>query len=311
VSFPEHGNDIETLLRHADVAMYTAKRDGSGYAIYNTEQDQNDTYRLQLMSDLRAAIDKQELYLVYQPMADLKTKEILSVEALLRWHHPMLGLIPPSDFIPIAEQIGAINSITTWVLSEAIKQSKKWETEQLDIEIAVNLSVKNLQDAELPTRLQALLHKYDVSPGKITLEITESFIMADPVRAKEVLMKIHKMGIKLSIDDFGTGYSSLAYLKTLPVNTIKIDKSFIAEMADDPVDSMIVQSIIYLAHNLGLHVIAEGVEDRRCWDLLTSFNCDIAQGYFLQRPLVEKEFINWLETRNGVRQVKSNYGQSN
>jgi diguanylate cyclase (GGDEF)-like protein/PAS domain S-box-containing protein len=300
VSYPEHGPDIQTLLRRADVAMYTAKKDGSGYAIYSMEQDQNDPHRLQLMGDLRAALDKEELHLVYQPKAFLKNKQVLSVEALLRWNHPKYGQIPPSEFIPLAEQLGVIHSITTWVLTEAIKQSKKWRLADIDIEIAVNLSVRNLQDAELPSRLKDLLHQYDVSPDKITLEITESFIMADPDRAKEVLMKIHQMGIKLSIDDFGTGYSSLAYLKTLPVNTIKIDKSFIADMANDEVDSMIVRSIIYLAHNLGLLVIAEGVEDEKSWDLLTSYGCDIAQGYYLQKPLSEERLTGWLQNRAGV-----------
>jgi diguanylate cyclase (GGDEF)-like protein/PAS domain S-box-containing protein len=297
VSFPGHGQDIQTLLRRADVAMYSAKRLNSGYAVYSKEQDENDTYRLLLMGDLRTAIDNEELYLVYQPKADLKTNEILSVEALLRWNHPRLGLIPPSDFIPIAEQIGLINSITTWVLHEAVKQCKAWEAEHIEMEIAVNLSARNLQDAELPVRLKALLQQYQVSPRKITLEITESFIMADPIRAKEVLHEIHDMGIKLSIDDFGTGYSSLAYLKTLPVNTIKIDKSFIADMANDETDSMIVRSIIFLAHNLGLKVVAEGVEDKKGWDLLSSYDCDIVQGYYLQRPLVEPEFKSWLKTR--------------
>jgi diguanylate cyclase (GGDEF)-like protein len=296
VSFPEHGRDIQTLLRRADVAMYTAKRNGIEFAIYSKEQDEKDPYRLALMGDLRAALDKQELYLEYQPKADLKTKAVVSVEALLRWNHPKLGYVPPADFIPIAEQIGVINSITTWVLTEAIKQSKKWEKEGLDIEIAVNLSARNLQDIELPIRLQKLLNEYEVSPQKITLEITESFIMADPIHAKEVLSKIHNMGIKLSIDDFGTGYSSLAYLKTLPVNTIKIDKSFIVEMVSDGVDSMIVQSIIFLAHNLGLKVVAEGVENKEIWNLLASYNCDIAQGYFLQKPLLENDLKKWLQS---------------
>jgi diguanylate cyclase (GGDEF)-like protein/PAS domain S-box-containing protein len=296
VRFPEHGRDIQTLLRRADVAMYTAKRNGSELAVYSKEQDEKDPYRLALMGDLRAALDKQELYLEYQPKADLKTNEVVSVEALLRWNHPKLGDVPPADFIPIAEQIGVINSITIWVLTEAVKQSKKWEKEGLDIEIAVNLSARNLQDIELPIRLQTLLNEYEVSPHKITLEITESFIMADPVHAKEVLSKIHHMGIKLSIDDFGTGYSSLAYLKTLPVNTIKIDKSFIQEMVSDGVDSMIVQSIIFLAHNLGLKVVAEGVENEEVWNLLASYNCDIAQGYYLQKPLLENDLKNWLKS---------------
>jgi diguanylate cyclase (GGDEF)-like protein/PAS domain S-box-containing protein len=296
VSFPEHGRDIQTLLRRADVAMYTAKRNGSELAVYSKEQDEKDPYRLELMGDLRAALDKQELYLQYQPKADFKTKAVVSVEALIRWNHPKLGHVPPVDFIPIAEQIGMINSITTWVLTEAIKQSKKWEKEGLDIEIAVNLSARNLLDIELPTRLQTLLREYGVLPQKITLEITESFIMADPVHAREVLSKIHHMGIKLSIDDFGTGYSSLAYLKTLPVNTIKIDKSFIVDMVRDGVDAMIVQSIIFLAHNLGLKVVAEGVENEDIWNLLASYNCDTAQGFFLQKPLMEDDFKHWLKS---------------
>jgi diguanylate cyclase (GGDEF)-like protein len=297
VAYPDHGTDKETLVRHADVAMYAAKRSGGGFAVYHADQDFNDPYRLRLMGDLRSAVDKNELVLVYQPEALLTNGEVVFAEALLRWNHPEFGLISPGDFINIAEQIGLIHSLTMWVLRKAIQQCKQWEVDGMPIGVAINLSVRHLQDVELPHTIKRLLDEYDVEPHKITLEITESFLMTDPERARGILLGIHRMGVQLAIDDFGTGYSSLAYLKHLPVNLIKIDKSFVSDMMNDHKDSMIVQSIIYLAHNMGLRVVAEGVEDQHVWEMLTAGGCDIAQGYHLQRPLSAQDFKRWYESR--------------
>jgi diguanylate cyclase (GGDEF)-like protein/PAS domain S-box-containing protein len=297
VAYPDHGVDKETLVRRADVAMYAAKRSGGGYAVYHADQDFNDPYRLRLMGDLRSAVDKDELVLVYQPEALLMNGEVVFAEALLRWNHPEFGLISPADFINIAEQIGLIHSLTMWVLRKAIRQCKQWEEEGMPIGVAINLSVRHLQDVELPHTIQRLLDEYGVAPEKITLEITESFLMTDPERARGILLGIHRMGVQLAIDDFGTGYSSLAYLKHLPVNLIKIDKSFVSDMMNDHKDSMIVQSIIYLAHNMGLRVVAEGVEDQNVWEMLNAGGCDIAQGYHLQKPMSVQDFKKWYESR--------------
>lgn len=290
---PEHGSDAATLLRRADVAMYTAKRSGSGYAVYREDYDLNNTYRLQLMGDLRSAIEKEELRLAFQPKIDVKRNRLTGVEALLRWEHPKHGWIPPSEFIPMAEQIGVIHVLTSWVLTQAIRQCRAWKEEGLEIGVAVNLSARNLQDVHLADKIGHLLKHYGISPGMITLEITESFIMADPIRARDTLLKIHSMGIQLAIDDFGTGYSSLEYLKRLPVDSIKIDRSFIRDMTRHHTDAMIVRSIVYLAHNLGLFIVAEGVEDKECWELLVECGCDQAQGYFLLKPLFAEEFEKW------------------
>ncbi|MCP8617887.1 two-component system response regulator [Salirhabdus salicampi] len=295
--FPYHGDDVETLMRRADVAMYTAKRTGSGYAIYSTENDPNSLNRLQLISELRDSIDHDKLMVYYQPKLDVKSNRVFELEALVRWEHPIHGFIPPDEFIPLAEQNGLIKSLTLTVLNKSLGQLARWRKEGYNTGVAVNLSTRNLQDIYLPDQVKELLEKWEVPPQCLTLEITESFIMANPKRAMDILLKLRGLGIRLSIDDFGTGYSSLAYLKNLPVDEIKVDKSFVIDMTKDPNDAMIVRSVISLAHNLGISVVAEGVETEEIWDMLVSLYCDSVQGYYLSRPLPADNIFRFLMER--------------
>ena len=304
--FPQHGNDMDTLMRHADVAMYLAKETGSGYAFYAPEQDRHSHSRLTLMSELRHAIEQHELVLYYQPKLDLSSGHIVGAEALVRWQHPKRGLIFPIQFISLAEESGLIKPLFHWVLNRAIQQHMAWKQEGLDISIAVNLSGRNLHDQELPLQVEELLRSYNMPSAQLELEITESVIMEDTVRAMEILTQLSEMGVKLSIDDFGTGYSSLAYLKKLPVDAVKIDKSFVIDMVTDEDDAVIVRSTIDLAHNLGMQVIAEGVENQRTWEELVTLGCDVAQGYYMSPPIPADELAAWIHARHHLgRGVKS------
>ena len=297
--YPEHGEDLETLTRHADIAMYAAKFGRTGYSIYDAATSHRDTGKLTIVTELRRAIENHELVLHYQPKADLATGEITSVEALVRWQHPVRGLIPPSEFIPLAQQTTLVTPLTKWVLNEALRQCRAWQDEGLVLSVAVNLSPRNLLDAQLPTDLAKLLKKWRLPPSRIELEITETAIVADPFRAKAVLDRLGAMGVRLSIDDFGTGYSSLEYLKRLPVNEIKIDQSFVTRMLESEDDGIIVRSTIELARNLGLDVVAEGVEDEATWARLKELHCDIGQGYLLSRPLPAAELTALVRQLNG------------
>ncbi|HEY7061869.1 MAG TPA: EAL domain-containing protein [Chloroflexota bacterium] len=292
---PEHGDDVETLLRRADVAMATAKRNQSGYATYSFEQDQHTPGRLALMSELRRAIEHDQLVLYYQPKVAHKTSRATSVEALVRWQHPEQGVIPPDQFIALAEQTGLIQALSQWVLNAALRQCQAWRAAGLHLPVAVNLSMRNLHDSQLPTTIADLLATWGVTPSWLTVELTESAVMADPGRAMEILSKLRHMGVRIAIDDFGTGYSSLGYLKRLPVQQIKIDKSFVMDMAADDNDLAIVRSTIDLGHNLGLTVVAEGVENETTWELLTRLGCDGAQGYYFSRPLPESDLRRRLD----------------
>jgi diguanylate cyclase (GGDEF)-like protein len=300
--FPEHGHDTDTLMRRADIAMYVAKQSASGYAIYSPDRDSYSPERLALIAELHRAIDKGQLFLAYQPKVDLRTARVIGLEGLARWRHPKLGLIPPDQFIPVAERTGLIKKLTMWGLNEALSQSRSWSEQGLEIAISVNLSPRTLHEMNLPQRIGQLLKTHEVAPEDLELEITESVIMADPVHALEILARINHMGVALSIDDFGTGYSSLGYLKRLPVNAIKIDKSFVMSMTTDQNDALIVRSTIDLAHNLGLKVVAEGVENSVAWERLVALGCDAAQGYYMSRPLPALEMTQWLtESPWGLR----------
>lgn len=291
--FPEHGADADTLMRRADVAMYVSKQTESGYAVYTSEQDRYAPHRLALMGELRHAINNGHFFLLYQPTIDLHTAGVSAVEALVRWRHPDLGVIQPDEFIALGEQAGLMKPLTLWVLNAALRQCHVWRQAGMDIAMAVNISARNLQDPQLPDQVAEILHISGVSPDELNLEITESVIMADAARAMQILTRLRKMGVHLSIDDFGTGYSSLSYLKKLPVDAIKIDKSFVMDMAVDRDDAAIVQSIIDLGHNLGLKIVAEGVENQETWDQLTALGCDAAQGYYMSRPIPATELPNW------------------
>ncbi|HEY8284572.1 MAG TPA: GGDEF domain-containing phosphodiesterase, partial [Chloroflexota bacterium] len=289
---PDHGQDAITLLRRADVAMYTAKRGATGYALYTTEQDQYSPDRLGLTGELRQAIEQDRLCLHYQPKVDLKTGHLDGVEALVRWPHPDRGLLPPDQFIPLAEHTGLIAPLSRWVLGTALRQCRAWRDEGLEIRVAVNLSARLLQDEHLIETVSDLLQAHGVPPNDLELEITESAVMADPARALGLLHRLHMMGVRLSIDDFGTGYSSLAYLNRLPVDEVKIDKSFILGLRTDDA-ATITRSIIDLGHNLGLVVVAEGVEDQVAYERLGGMGCDLAQGYYLSRPIPAADLTAW------------------
>ena len=304
--YPLHGEEPEELIRHADIATNVAKGDVNGFCIYNPEDDPYSLKRLKLYGELSSAISNKELALYYQPKIDIKTGKIKSVEALARWPHPVEGMISPGKFIPMIEQTGMIRPFTLWVLEEAIMQIKSWAQSGIDLSVAVNLSTRNLLDPSLPDYIQNLLNSHQVSANKLSLEITESAIMSRPESAIALLERLHKMGFSLSIDDFGTGYSSLAYLKKLPVNEIKIDQSFVYGLITNEDDAVIVHSTIDLAHNLGLTVVAEGVESKEVHDMLTTLGCDISQGYYFTQPITNQELSLWLnESPWGLCETKS------
>jgi diguanylate cyclase (GGDEF)-like protein len=299
--YPEHGEGFDVLMQRADVAMYAAKRDQLGATLYSTERDQERRGRLALLADLRDAIDDGQLRLHYQPKAEMATGEVHGVEALVRWQHPDLGLVPPDEFIPLAEHTELIGPLTRTVLDMAIGQCSAWHRAGHRLTVAVNLSVQNLYDRQFPAEVRRLLRTWGVDPRWLELEITENTVMADPVRARAVLEELAAMGLRVAIDDFGTGYSSLAHLRQLPVSEIKIDKSFVLNMDSDDNDAVIVRSIIDLARNLGLEVVAEGVETQEVWALLSELGCHRAQGYYLCRPAAAEALTDLLRDRAAGR----------
>ena len=291
--FPEHGEDPNTLFRHADVAMYAAKREHLGCELYAPGQDADAATGLLVTTELRAAIERGELLLHYQPKVDIASGRLVAVESLVRWCHPQRGMMYPDTFIPLAEQTGLIKPLTDWVMREAFSQCRRWHDEGLAINIAINQSAHNLHDPNLPADVERLFAHQNIHPSSVTMEITESAIMANPLRAMDVVTQLSAMDVALSIDDFGTGYSSLAYLKRLPAKELKVDKSFVMDMIADENDAMIVKSTIDLAHNLGLKVVAEGVETAEIWNGLAALGCDVAQGYYLARPMPANELEAW------------------
>jgi diguanylate cyclase (GGDEF)-like protein len=291
---PEHGDDSSALLRHADVAMYDAKAAQLPVRVYSAEIDRSNPRRLALVNDLRLAVESGELVCHYQPKVRVCDIVPTGVEALVRWQHPTLGTIAPDDFIPIAEHTGLIVPLTAFVLRTALTHCAEWTALGHDLDVAVNVSPRALLAPEFVPGVQAALEDAGVPPGKLTLEVTESSVMHDTRRATQVLHALHELGVQLSVDDFGTGYSSLAYLQQLPVDEVKVDKSFVADLATDAGDVAIVRAIVDLGHNLGLRVVAEGVEDARSLAVLQSLGCDSAQGYLVSRPLPHDRLLAWL-----------------
>jgi diguanylate cyclase len=287
--YPEHGSDAAELLQHADVAMYVAKQAHVGFLVYDPAVDKHSPKRLALLGGLRRALDRGELVLHYQPKADVRSGRILGVEALVRWQHPEHGLLGPGEFIPLAERTGLIHPLTRWVLDAALDQATRWRDAGLRLSVAVNVSTRSLLDPTFPDQVAGQLTARRVPPGLLVLEITESAVMAEPDHALDVLGRLHTLGVGLAVDDFGTGYSSMAYLKELPIDELKIDRSFVSQMATSPSDAVIVRSTIDLGHNLGLRVVAEGVETQHAWDELAALGCDTAQGYLLGRPVPAAE----------------------
>ena len=295
--FPQHGNQVDQLLRRADLAVRRAKRSDSGYSFYEPDIDDDSPRRLALACDLRQAIDTNLLLQYYQPKIDMKTGQLCGVEALARWHNKQYGIIPPDEFIPLAEHTGLIRPLTYKVIETAMKQLRAWADMGRRIPIAVNLSAHNLHDPGLVKRIGELVDAYHIECSQLEMEITETAIMEDPSGALDVLTKLSHMGITLSIDDFGTGYSSLSYLNKLPVNTIKIDKSFVIDMLSNEDAALIVQSTIGLAHDLGLRVVAEGIESAASWKRLAELGCDVAQGYHVARPMPDHDLKQWVENQ--------------
>jgi len=291
--YPAHGRDVDKLLQRADLAMYVAKAQRAGVQVYAAKYDQYSPIRLVLLGELRRAIDENQLVLHYQPKVDFRNGRLEGVEALVRWQHPERGLVMPEEFIPFAEHTTLMRPLTLYVIDRALAQCQEWRRSGLKLTVAVNMSVRNLLDLKLPEEVSRLLEKWELPSDALKLEITESVLMAEPTRAMRVLTQLSSMGVGLSLDDFGTGYSSLAYLKELPVDEIKIDRSFVMNMARDENDAMIVRSTIDLGKNLGLRVVAEGVETQEIWRLLAALDCDVAQGFYLSRPLPAAEFGQW------------------
>jgi diguanylate cyclase (GGDEF)-like protein/PAS domain S-box-containing protein len=289
---PDHTCDANELLQHADVAMYEAKENAAGVVLFAPADDPTPT-RFGLLGELRRALDGDELVVYYQPKIDMGTGGLHGVEALVRWLHPERGVIPPDEFIPIAEKTGVIHRLTTRVLDLALAQTRVWADAGLHVPVAVNVSARCLQDPDLPARVLAALARHDVPVSLLRLEITESAIMADPSRALTILRALADAGIGLSLDDFGTGYSSMSYLRKLPVDELKVDRSFVQDLTGERADAVLVRSAVDLGHNLGLSVVAEGVEDVPTLTALHRLGCDVAQGYHFARPMPPEEFSAW------------------
>jgi predicted signal transduction protein with EAL and GGDEF domain len=290
---PEHGGDADSLLREADIAMYAAKDARSGYAIYAPDTDLHSRERLGLLADLRQAIERGELVVHYQPQVDVRSGALTAVEALVRWPHPTRGLLPPDEFIPLAEQTRLIQPLSRWILAAAVRQCAAWRATGLDVPVSVNLSVYDLRDHDLPAIVKDVLATNGVPAERLRIEITESSLMANPPRAREILSQLRAQGVQIAIDDFGIGYSSLAYLKSLKVDELKIDRSFVREMAADEGSRAIVHAVIELATVMGLRVVAEGVEDAAILEALATMGCDVAQGYYFARPLSPGDLVQW------------------
>jgi diguanylate cyclase (GGDEF)-like protein/PAS domain S-box-containing protein len=291
---PEHGDEADTLMRRADVAMYVAKRTHVGFAVYRAEQDRNSPDRLSLIGELQRAVEEGELVLHYQPKLDLKTGLVVGAEALVRWEHPLRGLLTPDEFIPVAEQAGLIDSLSQWVLKAALMQVNSWRRIGLEIPVAVNLSMRSFHDEQLPDKIGEMLSVGPTPASLLMLEITESTLMIDPPRTLATLNRLRAMGIRVAIDDFGTGHSSLAYLKRLPIDELKIDRSFIQDIVTDATDRVIVRCTVELAHSLGLRVVAEGVADAVTYALVAQLGCDEAQGFYLSPALRGRALTSWL-----------------
>ncbi len=294
--YPDHGKNTGQILSKADVSMYASKRRKTGYTVYNSKLDSSGMNRLGLMGELKRSLDRGELSLHFQGKIGLPLENFCGAEALIRWNHPIRGLIPPGEFIPLAEQGGLIKELTYLVIRMAAAQMKQWKNEGLVIPLAINLSARDLQEDQLPDKVSLTLEKEGIGPEMLEMEITESAFIAAPGRALRVLKALADRGIRLSIDDFGTGYSSITYLRDLPVQTVKIDRSFVMGMEKNISDAKIVKSIIDLAHNLDLKVVAEGVENRKALDTLIKLGCDMAQGYYIVKPVPPMEFTRWLQS---------------
>ena len=282
--YPQHGTSALDLLRRADVAMYQAKRSRAGRELYDAGRDTHSRARLSLAGELTHALANGDLSVHFQPKANSETGQFVGMEALARWEHPEQDAIPPNTFVPVAEQSGLSRALTTHVLDLALAQCRAWRDNGHALHVAVNVTVADLVDADFPDQVVSALARHRLPPDALVVEITERSVLSDPVRIGQVLARLSEAGVRLSLDDFGTGYSSLTHLRTLPVEEVKIDRSFVAHMATDPTDAAIVIGTIRLADALGMHVVAEGVEDHDTWNRLTEAGCRVIQGYVVSKP---------------------------
>jgi diguanylate cyclase (GGDEF)-like protein/PAS domain S-box-containing protein len=293
--WPRHGEDVQTLLRRADIAMYTAKRSAAGFGVYADQTGEDEgSNQLALMAELRHGLSHDEVTVMYQPIITMESLAVTRVEALARWRHRDRGLVPPAEFIPLAERSGLVRSLFEHVLVTTLRQCQAWQKLGLPLQGAVNLSMRNLLDPELVPTVARAIERTGARPELVGLEITESMLMADPQRAMRAVEGLRALGVQLAIDDFGVGYSSLAYLQRLPAYAVKIDRSFVSRMTRDRSSESIVKLIIELGHSLGMKVVAEGIEDRATWDALAGLRCDAAQGFYVARPMVARAIPTWL-----------------
>ncbi len=300
--YPEHGDEPSVLMRRASIAMHTAKRGRLGTAVYKQGQDEEHLRKIVLIKDLESALHTEQFYLCYQPKVDIRTGQVTQLEALLRWKHPTHGFIPPDEFIGLAEESGHIHGLTQLVVRTAIRQIRSWLDQGVELTVAVNLSALDLMNVNLASMISTSLKNAAVDPRLLILEITESTVVHDAMHAIQVLKQLREIGLHLAIDDYGTGHSSLAQLKRMPFDELKIDKSFVLNLDKSQDDAMIVKSTIDLAHNMGLSVISEGVETKESWQLLAEYGCDLAQGYYISRPMPVAEVANWVKKHNAESQ---------
>jgi EAL domain-containing protein (putative c-di-GMP-specific phosphodiesterase class I) len=299
---PTHGDDVDVLLRRADVAMYAAKNRREGVVVYQAADDRLTPLHLSTLGDLRRALESPgQLEPHFQPIVELAGGRLTGVEALVRWHHPARGEVMPDDFIPVAEGTSVIHQVTDRVLGLALASRQQWAAQGVEIELAVNVSARALLDVSFSRRLAEAIDGSGAAAGALRLEITESTLLADPARAVDTMHEVRDLGVSLSIDDFGTGYSSMNYLRTLPLDEIKIDRSFVMDMVRSSRDAAVVHSVVDLAHSLGLRVVAEGVEDQEVLDALARAGCDMAQGFHVARPMPAAALLSWAQQRPGLR----------
>lgn len=303
--FPEHAKNAATLTQRAEMAMYATKQMGTSYSIYSPEKDKTNIKRLKLSADLRNAIKNNELELYYQPQINSSDKKCNHLEALIRWHHPESGLIPPTLFIPLAENIGLIRTISQWVMKSAIEQCGQWRQEGYEITVAINLSAWDLQEVSLPSRLQMILDANQVPNTSLIIEVTETTMMSNVERASKILQELHESGIHIALDDFGTGFSSLNHLRHFPIDEVKIDRSFVSSMLTNDDDLALVKAIIDLSHDLKIDVVAEGVETLEEAKILSDYNCDRLQGYYYSKPIPAKQIIPVLTDTESIKQTSN------
>ncbi|NOT18446.1 MAG: EAL domain-containing protein [Sulfuriferula sp.] len=296
--YPEHGDAAQELLQNSDVAMYAAKRSGGGVTLYAAGINEASLSQLNLIAALKHSDLTKQLSVHYQPKINLHDGTTCGLEALVRWHHPILGDVPPDKFIPIAERVGVMKTITFAVLHSVLAQLEEWHALGLTVKVAINLSMRNLSDENLPDDIAKAIATYHTPPDSLILEVTESSMMSNPTLANTTLTTLSKLGVQCSIDDFGTGFSSLAYLKSLPASEIKIDKSFVTDITTDENDAIIVHATIVMAHNMGYRVVAEGVETADVLEVLQILGCDIAQGYYFSKPMPAEDVAAWIVMHN-------------